>query len=384
MIAEDSSSMLTPAQLKGIKKHASKDDKDKVSFVLRILWRRFTPHLLRAKRRSGRNPTSLQMSHQLRKVWLIYNSAEFNIYFILEIIEPVKNQSNSDDDYAEKPSIDPKKDAKVITMRDDSESDSDDIFIKQHSKKLKAKKRLLDDSNSDSSTGKKAFKAKRGRAKQAAGSDSSDFEANSDEESESDDASDLNEAEDEDAITIGDESDDASRLIDDDEDSDDFVKKTALEDDDDNFGPVRLSKEPPKRAVDHNELSNILVNPDHGTNEKPVYFPQFLINVLKAHQIDGVRFMWKRVIKSVEEVAGGDRGGACILAHSMGLGKTIQVVSFLHIVSRYSKQLKLRKILVIVPVNTLHNWKSEVYKWLGSTGYNADLKVFMIQDTTSS
>ena len=37
MIAEDSSSMLTPAQLKGIKKHASKDDKDKVSFVLRIL-----------------------------------------------------------------------------------------------------------------------------------------------------------------------------------------------------------------------------------------------------------------------------------------------------------------------------------------------------------
>ena len=269
-------------------------------------------------------------------------------------------------------------------MLDDSEPDSDDVFVKRPAKKLKAKKRLLDDSNSDASSGKKRFKAKRGRAKQTARSDDSEFEVNSDEESESDDGSDLSEAEEEDAITISDESDDIDALIDGaDDESEDFVEKGSPDVDDDDLIPVQLFKEPPKRAVDHSELSNILVNPDHGTNEQPVYFPQFLINVLKAHQIDGIRFMWKRVIKSVEEVTGGDRGGACILAHSMGLGKTIQVVSFLHIVSRYSKQLKLRKILVIVPVNTLHNWKSEVYKWLGSTGYNADLKVFMIQDTTS-
>jgi transcriptional regulator ATRX len=35
--------------------------------------------------------------------------------------------------------------------------------------------------------------------------------------------------------------------------------------------------------------------------------------------------MWENIIQSVREVKSGDKGLGCILAHMMGLGKTLQV-----------------------------------------------------------
>ena len=43
---------------------------------------------------------------------------------------------------------------------------------------------------------------------------------------------------------------------------------------------------------------------------------------LKLHQKEGITFMYKRIIEAPEE----ERG--CILAHSMGLGKTFQAIVF--------------------------------------------------------
>lgn len=49
-----------------------------------------------------------------------------------------------------------------------------------------------------------------------------------------------------------------------------------------------------------------------------IYFHPDFAGVLKPHQVDGVRFLWQQLVQSGE-------GRGALLAHTMGLGKTLQV-----------------------------------------------------------
>ncbi|XP_064073832.1 uncharacterized protein LOC113396833 isoform X1 [Vanessa tameamea] len=89
----------------------------------------------------------------------------------------------------------------------------------------------------------------------------------------------------------------------------------------------------------------------------------FFTKVMKAHQYSGVKFMWDACFESVAATRGGG-GGGCILAHCMGLGKTLQVLALLHTVLTHPK-VGMRRVLVCCPLSTVLNWVDEINKWIG-------------------
>ena len=87
-----------------------------------------------------------------------------------------------------------------------------------------------------------------------------------------------------------------------------------------------------------------------------------VVKHLKVHQVEGVQFLWDNTVESVE-LANNTPGSGAILAHCMGLGKSLQVVSFLHTLLKESS-LPFRTALIIVPTNTILNWVNEFEIWL--------------------
>eukprot|EP00884_Botryococcus_braunii_P023067 jgi/Botrbrau1/9444/Bobra.0252s0067.1 len=102
---------------------------------------------------------------------------------------------------------------------------------------------------------------------------------------------------------------------------------------------------------------------------------------LKPHQWEGLEFLWETIV--LDNNQGGDeeedRGG-CILAHSMGLGKSLQVIAFLHTYHAYWPE---ERSLLVAPANVVANWKQEFDKWLPERGDEQGLtlsKVFVFKE----
>ncbi|XP_046869020.1 transcriptional regulator ATRX-like isoform X2 [Drosophila willistoni] len=105
-----------------------------------------------------------------------------------------------------------------------------------------------------------------------------------------------------------------------------------------------------------------------------------IVKQLKPHQIDGVRFMY-------DSCFGGSNhnlkvsGSGCILAHCMGLGKTLQLIALLHTVISY-QVLNTKKVMILCPKSTVMNWADEFHRWLGPLNRNNHIKIYVFPDSS--
>ncbi|EOO02813.1 putative snf2 family atp-dependent chromatin-remodeling factor snf21 protein [Phaeoacremonium minimum UCRPA7] len=117
------------------------------------------------------------------------------------------------------------------------------------------------------------------------------------------------------------------------------------------------------------DVTRLIINETRNDEEGFIYINKMIASRIKDHQIEGVRFMWDRLI------AGSSAKQGCLLAHTMGLGKTMQIITLLvaiaeaaaspdpSINSQIPEELKESKTLVLCPAGLVDNWMDELLTW---------------------
>ncbi|KAK0424151.1 hypothetical protein QR680_008516 [Steinernema hermaphroditum] len=127
------------------------------------------------------------------------------------------------------------------------------------------------------------------------------------------------------------------------------------------FNGIELSQ--PGSSQRTNVASIVLDDDAKSEDPCPVEVHWNLVEKLLPHQAAGIQFMYDCAVESLDRL--GEPGGGGILAHCMGLGKTFQVVAFLHTILTHPKiQKTIRRVLIVAPANVLLNWEAEFKKWL--------------------
>ena len=133
---------------------------------------------------------------------------------------------------------------------------------------------------------------------------------------------------------------------------------------------VRMSQEEDKPKLDvpimHRSLADILglkkQVDDHP--KVPVVIDPRLAKVLRPHQVEGVKFLYKCVTGMIDQKANG-----CIMADEMGLGKTLQCITLMWTLLKQSQEAgksTIQKCVIACPSSLVRNWANELVKWLGA------------------
>lgn len=113
----------------------------------------------------------------------------------------------------------------------------------------------------------------------------------------------------------------------------------------------------------------VMINPDHKGAHHSIYIDNQIALHLRPHQVEGIRFLWRELTLS-------PRLKGALLAHTMGLGKTLQIITFLltlleaNASEYYRHQLPKHlqgqpvKILILMPPTLARNWVDEATKWV--------------------
>ncbi|CCG81829.1 SNF2 family N-terminal domain protein [Taphrina deformans PYCC 5710] len=95
----------------------------------------------------------------------------------------------------------------------------------------------------------------------------------------------------------------------------------------------------------------------------PVVIDPRLAKILRPHQIEGVKFLYKAVTGRLQPDAFG-----CIMADEMGLGKTLQCIALMWTLLKQSPMAgtpEIKKCIIVCPSSLVRNWANELIKWLG-------------------
>ncbi|KAI9594819.1 P-loop containing nucleoside triphosphate hydrolase protein [Syncephalis fuscata] len=119
-----------------------------------------------------------------------------------------------------------------------------------------------------------------------------------------------------------------------------------------------------KSSYDTDQM--LIINWGHNDDESPIYIPQFLGVHLKPHQMSGIRFLWRSVM--MQPING------CVLAHCMGLGKSLQVITLIYtymqclsmMSDQVPKELCDGRVVIVCPPTVMNNWIKEFSQWIPS------------------
>jgi SNF2 family DNA or RNA helicase len=136
----------------------------------------------------------------------------------------------------------------------------------------------------------------------------------------------------------------------------------------------------------HNPGSKV-INHMRKPGQEPIYIEQKIAEAMKPYQLDGVQFLWRELTGDLEKAQG------CLLAHTMGLGKTMQSIALLCAVDKTSQSsmnvmhqlpedLRLGKddrgkrslrFLIICPSSLIQNWFRELKQWAHPNAFGGNI-----------
>lgn len=93
---------------------------------------------------------------------------------------------------------------------------------------------------------------------------------------------------------------------------------------------LKIPSENDKVPSENEKLIHNLISVDKG-----------LVKILKPHQKEGVKFMWDACFESRDSI-NTSTGGGCILAHCMGLGKSVKFISLFILVIKIERNKMTR------------------------------------------
>lgn len=131
----------------------------------------------------------------------------------------------------------------------------------------------------------------------------------------------------------------------------------------------KKDEEPEKVQLDvpivHKSLADILglKKEVEVVKQVPVVIDPRLAKVLRPHQVEGVKFLYRCTTGLIDPRANG-----CIMADEMGLGKTLQCIALMWTLLKQSPDAgksTIQKAVIACPSSLVKNWANELVKWLG-------------------